>query len=884
MHRWRQFFAKLSTMFHRGRAEKEIARDVESQLGMIEDQLQRRGVPAGNARLAARRAYGGVEQAKELARDELTFVWLEHLLQDVRHAFRSLSKSRAFVAVTLVSLGLGIGANTAIFTLVNGVLLKRLPVPDPDRIVQLQARLPQFESPGFSFPVFRELRRQTGIFADAIAFSGRPALAGMDGDSHPIDFELVTGSFFPFFGARPALGRLLDEEDDRVEGAHPVCVLSYQAWQTRFGGDPRVVGRTIRVEGVPLQVVGVAERKFVGPELQRRFDLWAPTALAGSFGVPRESANWIWLHALARLKPGLSLPQAGARLAAASRGIEDALPKERANRGAVYQVRDASNGFDSWRSQLQDPLLVLMGAVILVLLVACANLANILVARAGARRQEFAIKLWLGISRGRLLRQLLLETFLLVSAGGTLGVLVSAALTNFLLDQFNSGNRFASLHVTPDARVLAFTFGVSILTALIAGLYPAWQASHTDGGAGLKAISLGRRRAGAVRRGLILVQVTAAVVLLFAASLFTHSLGKLKTIDLGYDIDRVLQVSIDASGPQKTIEPAKAPPALAEVLARVRQLPYVESAAFSVPGVLSGAMMAGSLSATDTSGNVRNVDDVYFLFAGPRYFATMRLPLLRGRDFTQTDRSGSQPVLIVNQRLASLLWPGEVPIGKHIAGFDIKDLEVIGVVGNSKYQNVRETTKAIAYRCFDQTPLSSAALQLRYRGRASQVERDVRQIVKSAAPAYQVSNASTMELLRDSLIALERLLTFLSALFGALGLALALTGIYGLISYSVTQRTREIGIRVSVGARQIDVLRLFLRESLMLTAAGILLGIPIALQLTRLTRRMLFEVSTADPAGISVTLILILLGGALASIVPARRALRVNPVEALRCD
>jgi predicted permease len=630
----------------------------------------------------------------------------------------------------------------------------------------------------------------------------------------------------------------------------------------------------------------VVERKFIGPELQRRFDVWAPTALQGSFGDPRESANSIWLRALARLKPGLSLPQAGARLTVASRGIEDSLPRDRVtNKGAIYQVRDASKGFDSWRSQLQDPLLVLMGAVILVLLVACANLANILVARAGARRQEFAIKLWLGISRGRLLRQLLLETFLLVFAGGALGVFLSVVLTHFLLDLFNSGNQYMSLQVAPDAGVLAFTCGVSILTALIAGLYPAWQASHTDGGAGLKAISLSRRRAGAVRRGLILVQVTAAVVLLFAASLFTHSLGKLKTIDLGYDIDHVLQVSIDASGPQKPLKPGAEQPALAEILTRVRQLPYVESAAFSVPGVLSGTMMTeSSLSATDASGNVRDVQDVYFLFAGPRYFATMRMPLLRGRDFAQTDRPGSQPVLIVNQRLASLLWPGEDPIGKQIAGFRIKDLEVIGVVGNSKYQDVRETTKAIAYRCFDQTPVTSATLQLRYRGSATQVERDVRQIVKSAAPAYQVFNASTMELLRDSLIALERLLTFLSALFGALGLALALTGIYGLISYSVTQRTREIGIRVSVGARRIDVLRLFLRESMMLTAAGILLGIPIALQLTRLMRRMLFEVSTADPAGISVTLILIVLGGALASIVPARRALRVNPVEALRCE
>ena len=483
MHHWRQFLAKVSTLFRRGRVEDEIARDVDSQLGLLEDDLQRRGVPADEARLSARRAYGGLEQAKELARDELTFVWLEQLLQDARHAFRGLSRSPAFAAVALLWLALGIGANTAIFTLVNGILLKKLPVPDPERIVQIQARLREFESSGFNYPAFRELRRQTGIFADVIGFWSRSAVAEGDGDSYTVGFELVTGSFFSFFGARPALGRLIDEEDDRAEGAHPVCVLSYRIWQARFGAEPRILGRTLRVDGVPLQVAGVVARDFVGPELQRRFDVWAPTALAGSFGVPRESPNTVWLRVLARLRPGLSLPEAGARLAAASRAIEEALPGERANAGTVYQVRDASKGFDSWRSHLQDPLLVLMGAVILVLLVACANLANILLARTSSRRLEFAIKLSLGISRWRLLRQLLVETFLLVFSGGALGVFVSVALTRILLDVFNGGNPVASLQVTPDATLLGFTFGACIITALLAGLYPAWQASRTDGSA-----------------------------------------------------------------------------------------------------------------------------------------------------------------------------------------------------------------------------------------------------------------------------------------------------------------------------------------------------------------------------------------------------------------
>ena len=483
MHHWRQFLAKVSTLFRRGRAEDEIARDVDSQLGLLEDDLQRGGMPADEARLSARRAYGGLEQAKELARDELTFVWLEQLLQDARHAFRGLSRSPAFAAVALLWLALGIGANTAIFTLVNGILLKKLPVPDPERIVQIQARLREFESSGFNYPAFRELRRQTGIFADVIGFWSRSAVAEGDGDSYTVGFESVTGSFFSFFGARPALGRLIDEEDDRAEGAHPVCVLSYRIWQARFGAEPRILGRTIRVDGVPLQVAGVVARDFVGPELQRRFDVWAPTALAGSFGVPRESPNTVWLRVLARLRPGLSLPEAGARLAAASRAIEEALPGERANAGTVYQVRDASKGFDRWRSRLQDPLLVLMGAVILVLLVACANLANILLARTSSRRLEFAIKLSLGISRWRLLRQLLVETFLLVFSGGALGVFVSVALTRILLDVFNGGNPVASLQVTPDATLLGFTFGACIITALLAGLYPAWQASRTDGSA-----------------------------------------------------------------------------------------------------------------------------------------------------------------------------------------------------------------------------------------------------------------------------------------------------------------------------------------------------------------------------------------------------------------
>jgi predicted permease len=870
----RRLRSKLRNFFGRRRADQEMVREIASHLALLEDEFLRRGMDLPEARLAARRAYGGVEQSKELHRDARSLVWLEQMRQDLRHAWRSLRKSPAFVAVALLSLAFGIGVNTAIFTLVNGILLKTLPVPDPRRIVQLSAHVDKFESNTFNFPVYRELRRQSSIFADAIAFTSLPATLDLSGDQSKIALEMVTGSYFAFFGARPALGRLLDEEDDRVERAHRVCVLSYGTWQSHFGGDGSVLNRMVRIGGVPLRVVGVAAPDFIGAELQRRYDLWVPTALAVDFtGHTRETPNYIWLKVMARLRPGMPPAEAKSRLASVSPSIEGALPQDRANAGALYYFRDASKGFDSWRTELRDPLLILMGAVTVVLLVACANLANLLLARANERHQEFAIKLSLGISRWRLLRQLLVETFLLAFAGGLAAYFLSVGLTRFILVLFNAGQRYTNLHVAPDVYVLMFTFSVSVLTAVIAGLYPAWQASRTDSTPGLKGATLGLRR-GLVRRSLILVQVALAVVLLFGGSLFAHSLRNLKTVDLGYDIDHLLTAEIDAL----TLDRPATHSGLVNLLTRVRQFPDVESAALSNPAVLTGALMSGDLTINEDS---RHVDEVSFQIVSPGYFRTMRIPLFRGRDFQPADRKGSSPVAVVNQRLASLLSPGQDPIGKHFNGWSTKNIEVVGVAGNSTYQNVREGQRPIVYLAFDQQG-DWAPLQIRYRGSAGQVEREVRQLVKTSAPGFEVASVSAMVLMRDTIIAQDRLLAFLSTLFGALGTTLALVGIYGLISYSVTRRTREIGIRMSIGAQRSDVLWLFLRESASLVAGGMLIGLPLALLLARFLRKMLFEVSTSDPLGISVTLALLVFGGLLASVIPARRATRVNPVQALR--
>jgi predicted permease len=454
-------------------------------------------------------------------------------------------------------------------------------------------------------------------------------------------------------------------------------------------------------------------------------------------------------------------------------------------------------------------------------------------------------------------------------------------LTRYLLAVFNSGSRFQNLSVTPDATVLLYTMAGCVVTALIAGLYPAWQAARTDVSRRLVAAAQARRAV--TRRALILVQVTLAAVLLYGATLFAHSLRNLKLTPLGYDIDRVLTVRIQDNTPGKQRQTVKASPELAEVLARVRQAPGVESAAYAYPGPLMAQSMSSDAAVVDSAGRKRSFD-LSIMFVSPGFLSTMKLPLLQGRDFTPADRDGAPGVLLVNERLASAIWPGENPIGKRLNGWNLQNAEVVGVVGNSHYRGVREQPLLILYEPFDQEAVDGGALEVRYRGSPAAVEREVRQIVRQSAPRFIVAEASAMTLMRDGDIGQDRLLAFLSSIFGGLGTGLALVGIYGLIAYSVTSRTREVGIRVSIGAQRGDVLWLFLRESIALLAAGVAIGLPLAILLARFVRKMLHHVSAADPGDIALTLACLALGGLLAAYIPGRRATRIDPVRALRHD
>jgi predicted permease len=863
--------------------DTEIDQEFQFHFEQRVDDLIAAGATPEEARRQAARLFGNRAHLRESTRDRDLLEPLRSLLQDLRFAARNLRRSPGFTAVAVLSLTFGIGVNASIFTMVHGILLEKLPVPDPSRIVQVHGHYKDYDNDGFSFPVFRELARQGSIFADLIAFRNAPVQVDFDGNSHDASLEMVSGGYFRFFGARPALGRLLDESDDRTDGAHPVCVLSYNGWQSLFGGDPAVLRRPISIRGVALQIVGVAPPGFTGAELQSAYDLFVPTAESGDLaGIPRPSPNYVWLRMLGKLPPSMSRAEGSARLQAASHAIEDALPKNRANKGAVFTLLDAGKGFDNWRTTLRDPLVILMCAVSLVLLVACANLANLLLARAAERRQEFAIKLAIGIGRARLLRQLLVETTLLAAAGGALALLLSSALTRLLLASFNAGENYAVLHVSANSAVLVFTFGACLVTILLAGVYPAWRASRMDAGPGLKGSTLAGR--GMMRRSLILVQVSLAVVLLFGASLFAHSLRNLKTVDLGYRIDRILTINLGPKGTLKGPRVAVSPPVMHDILDRARHLPGVEAAAFASPGVLSGGMIGDSITLTDAAGGTRDLSGTHGVKVSPGFFATLRVTLIRGRDFSAADGPGAPPVAIVNQRLASLAWHGQEVVGKHFDGWNGKNVEVIGVTADSRDQDIRNAAEPTVYLPLDQQRSSGASLELRSTAPLPATEAAVREIVKTAAPGYQVSRAISLELLRDNQIHQERLLAFLSSLFGALGTSLALVGIYGLMAYSVRRRTREIGIRISVGAQNRDVLWLFLRESAALLGAGLALGLPLALLLSRFVGKLLFQVPRLDALAMAATVALLALGGVAASVLPAHAATRISPIEALRED
>jgi len=882
-----KWLRRLWIMFRPDRLGSDLDDELRFHLEERVDENIAAGMSEEEARRDARLRFGNPTLLKESARENDILVWLETATQDLRYALRGLRRSPGFAATAIVSLGLGIGANTAIFSFVNALLLKHLPVPEPARLVQLaEYEDGKLTNSVFSYPFLAELDKANRAF-DGL-FGRYPVRVNLtSGDvAEPLNGEVVTGSYFRTLQLKPALGRLLTEEDIDAAAGSPVCVISYSMWQERFGGNPDIVGRKLLLNAHPYTVAGVTEKGFYGPQLQSRIDMQLPVSRMGDFmggffstgdgGAMWKSPDFRWLQPLARLKPGISVSQAQAIIEPLAR----ATMRGGKNEKAAFRLKDASQG-TSYDSDFSKPVIVLMAIVSLVLLIACANLASLLLARANARAKEFAVRLSLGASRWRLVRQLMVESLAIACSGGLLGLLLALWIVQTLLAYLNAGLTGGStLQVGLDPLVIGFSILLSLLTALLFGLVPAWQSARPEivpelkGSPGRNQVSLGGVR---IRRFLIVFQIALSLMILFAAGLLTRTLRSLKTIDLGFDPARVIALNVDPAMNGHRLDEIDR--VFDEILGRLRAHPRIAAASLAVVAPLEGSAISLGF---EVPGHIKKSSDVQtnFNMIGPDYFKTLSQALLAGRDFTDRDVKKAPVVAIVNKLFVDQYMPGQNPIGR---SFKMDgDVEIVGVVSDSRYQDLRETPCPLIYLPAKQTHNSGYTLLIRTRLESRKAIADIRDTIRSVDPRLPIYRIRELQDQIDQGISPERVLSFLSTLFSALATLLCGIGIYGLIAYAVSRRTREIGLRFALGAQKIDVANLFLRESVLLVAAGIAAGIPLALASTRVMKSVLYGVRPDDPVTLSLTIAIFVVAGLLASLLPVLKAAGIEPLQALR--
>ena len=811
---------------------------------------------------------------------------METLLQDIRYGARSLARRPGFTAMVVATFALGIGANTAMFNVVNGVLLRDLPYRSPDRIVRLMGTDQGRVNVGgtLAWANFRDAHERSDIFSAAAAYDEwQPNLTGV-GEPERLDAALVSTPFFEVLGVKPALGRFFRPEED-IDGQDRVVVLSHGLWQRKFGGDPTIIGRAIDLNGNPHTVVGVAPRDFEDPKLSgARWGepaLWRPLGFGGISGDQLPSRGSSSYVAIGRLRPGITIEQARARIAAISRQLEEEYPAENAGVGmTVVPLRESIVG------EVSTSLIVLLGLVGFVLAIAASNVGNLLLGRAAERQHEMALRAALGATRRRLLRQLLTETLLLAALGGALGLGLAAVSTGMLVDL---GGPFIprSEAVRIDLAVLGFGLGVTLVTGLLCGSAPVLLLSTRDLRSALvdSSRTTGGRRSHRLRSVLVAAEVALALVLATGAGLLAKSLWNLTRVDAGIDAAQVL--TFDLAPPvTRYREPERLDALYDALLARLRALPQVEVAALVNLAPLTGGFDGNSVTADDRpqpppretlSAQTRSVT--------PDYFRAMGIDVRRGRTFGDRDRAGATPVVVINQALASELWPDGDAIGKRItvAG---ASAEVIGVVSDVKHLSLAETAPPRVYAARSQAiipwQLRNMTVVLRTADHPAGLAAVARAAVHEIDPQLPIAKLRTMEEVVTASVAPPRFRTSLLSSFAALALLLAAVGIYGVISYSASQRVREMAIRMALGARSLAVLRLMLGEGLAPVAIGLMAGVAAALVFTRLLSGFLFQVPPTDPIVFSGVALMMMVIAVAAILAPAWRATRVDPMRALQ--
>ena len=889
--RWRQRF------FRREQTEKHLDAELRFHLDQRIADLVAGGMAPEEARRQARLEFGGLEQMKEECREVGASHFLETLIQDIRYGLRQLRRNPGFTAVAVLTLALGIGANTAIFSVVDAVLLKMLPVRDPQQLLLVGVRTPKHDQGrfGMPYPAYEHFRDHNRVFSSMLAYGGVGLTATLDGISDKANGELVSGSYFEALGVNVWSGRTLFPQDDSP-GARPATVLGYRYWRGHFDSDPAVIGKSVLLNRVPFTIVGITPPGFFGLQIGADPEFYIPMAFEPRLvpGSRRlESGSTWWLNIMGRLRPGVSAQRAQANLNQLFPEFLQATVAE-APPNWPESMKDAflkqwivlapgSQGQSSLRERFRLPILILMGVVLLVLLIACTNVANLLLARGVARRREVATRMALGAARKRIIRQFLTESILLTVAGSLAGLAMAGWFTRFLGEFLLRQAAFLDLQI--DHRTILFTAAISLMVGILFGLFPALRTTREDPGTVIKEGNAAAPSLLPLRmtfaQGLIILQVALSLLLLASVGLLVRSLENLEEVNTGFTHEQVLLFSVNPT------ESGYTGTRLLNFYDRLQQdlqaLAGVRSASLSFASPLSRYESTTMISEFGTRPAVHSRSHSYRNIISPDYFATLGIRLIAGREFTERDSASAPKVAIVNQTFARDYFGSESPLGKNLGygpGQNSGPVEIVGLAQDSKYNSLRERHVPMVYLPYQQfASVSEMTFELRVRGRTTLPLAAIRHQV---GPAVPITNVTTLEEQVSESLLPERVTVTVTSIFGLLALVLTGIGLYGVISHWASQRTHEIGIRMALGAQRLDVLKHVLSQGFGLILIGIVAGIAVALGVTRLISSFLYGVKPTDPITfIAVSLILTAVA-LLACYIPARRAAKVDPMVALR--
>jgi len=820
---------------------------------------------------------------------------MNNLLKDLRYAIRMLIKTPGVTLVAVITLALGIGANTAIFSSVSAFTSRPLPVPKPDQLIRpVEIAEDRGTADNFSYPDFVDYRNQSTVFSGLCAEDMVQVAIDTQEQNDVIWGQIVSGNFFDMLQIKPVMGRAFAPDEDGAPGAHPVVVLGHSLWQRRFASDPNIVGKTLRLNNRQFQVIGVAPESFKGTKFGLSMDFWAPMAMVGELSGSADlltSRDSHWLTILGRLKPGVDVSQASAEMNAISLRLNQAYMDERSNNTQAKVVTEIDGRWGEAATVIKTGGMLAMAIVALVLLIACANVANLLLARAAARRKEIGIRLALGASRARLIRQLLTESLLLSLIGGGLGLLLANWMTDLMQGfipvlQYNVVEDFFAL----DSRALMFTLVISVATGIVFGLAPAWNSSNPDvvpvlkGGSGI--VEKGRTRRVTLRSSLVVAQVALSLVVLVCAGLFIKSFRKAQQMDPGFDTKNAVLMTLNPplvgydndrtrNFYQQITERARSIPGV-EAVALTRLMPLGDSSNSNGPVLKEGETLARGSAGRDITTNV----------ISPDYFKAMQIPIMEGRDFDDRDREKTQRVVIVNQRMAQVLWPNESAVGKRIfIGADSHDpLEVVGVVKTGKYRTLAEDPRMFFYYPLSQRRPGIMTMVMRTNGDPRNFVGALRHEVQQLDRAVPMSAVKTMEQHMTWPLWGPSLAATLALAFGVIALLLSSIGLYSVMAYVVSQRTKEVGIRMALGASRHDVLKMITSQGMRLAIVGAALGLVLALLLAKVMSSLLIGVSGYDITTFVIVAVVLSVVAFVASYLPARRATKVNPLIALRYE